>query len=566
MTNNFEITGIYFLPPMAIARLGGANTPLENFCWVENPNTHGAGDTVIRPDTTLDVDDEGNVRVYLPSLVRFREGNGKLRPVAPFFELWAKVLSDKKPSPDEPLTVALLKAAGGSLGDIKFVVEVANQKAARRCGDPACAFSARAEVTAADHHRHALLAASPNQPGRKVLVSSDRPIPLGYVQVPRPEPGKDLDANLDVIRIRFTPGPGEVYGPPDASFAVAPDTERTHEIVTPANRILNADARWASYDATYSTYMNPEPSDTYDGADIGSGTSWGVVDDTCDGIIQGILTLGFRRLVASARIFVGPPDFAPDRRPFMSLADDLVDRDRSMDGNDQVTQFEIADLFQRVYEAASLANLDAMRQRHLAENAATVTPENESTLPDGRPLPATNQTSMTSGDKPFAEKTAGSMEVTPEVPLPYSKTAAFAHSALADLETLIEFLTQRSDRVKLLLRPPFGVIRELEETPPGIPQAGYRDPRIQRDLTHDMRMPPFMRDSDAAPLSLTRRQYHQVLTLLDKLTSNPDAVPAFRSIAMMRSVVEKKSELPLTELEAHQLRVVQRRETHRRKH
>ncbi len=566
MAKSVEIAGVYFLPPMAVGRLGGADTPLENFTWVENPNTHGAGDTVIRPDTTLELDDEGTMRAYLPNLIRFRESNGTLRPAAPFFELWAKVLVDKKPVDDQPLTVELLRSAGGDLANVRFVVDVANAKAARRSGDPGCSFVARVEVVATNHARQPLLAFSPKQAGTEVLVSSDRPIPLGHVQVPRPEPGKDLNVDLDVIRIRFTPARGEVYGPPDAGVAVAPDTGRAHEMVVPENRILNPKAAWTSYDATYSKYMNPEPSDTYDGADIANSVSWGVVDDTCDGTIQAILTIGFRRLTALARIFVGPPDFAPDKRPFVSLADDLVDRERSLDDNDLVTQFEIADLFQRVYEASSLANLDVMRERHLAENAANGSSDNESTLPDGRPLPATNQTSMTDKDKPFAEKTAQPMPVTPEAPLPYATTAAFAHSALADLEALVDFLVQRGDRVKLLLRPPFGAISELENTVPAIPQAGYRDARIQRDMTHDMRMPPFMRDCDAAPLSLTRRQYHQVLTLIDKLTKNPQSVPAQRSMFALRAMAAApNTQLPATELEAHKLRVLDRRARHERK-
>jgi hypothetical protein len=555
-----EIVDIYLLPPMAVARLGGANTPLENFTWVENPNTHGAGKTVIRPATTLEVDESGSVRVYLPSLIRFREGDGTLRPAAPFFELWAKILVDKKPSPDQPLTVALLQTAGGQLANISFVVNVSNAKAARRSGDPACSFGARLEIPATDHARHELLAFSPRQPGADVLVSSDRPIPLGHIQIPRPEPGADLDVNLDVIRIRFTPARGEVYGPPAAAVAIAPDTQRSHEIVKPANRILGEKTAWVSYDANYSKFMNPEPSDTYDGADIGNSVSWGVVDDTCDGIIQAIATIGFQRLTATARIFVAPPDFAPDRRPFVSLADDLVDRDRSLDDNQLVTQVEVADLFQRVFETVSLANLDVMRQRHLAENAANGSADNESTLPDGRPLPATNQTSMTEKDKPFAEKTAAPEPITPDAPLPYAATAQVAHSALADVDSLIDFLAQRGDRVKLLLRPPFGSVKELENNAPALPQAGYRDARIQRDLTHDMRMPPYMRDCDAAPLSLTRRQYHQVLTLIDKLAKNPQGIPSVRTMDAVRAIVSTNpAQLPATEREAHRLRVIERR-------
>ena len=107
-------------------------------------------------------------------------------------------------------------------------------------------------------------------------------------------------------------------------------------------------------DETWS-HAHPEPSDTYDGADTGSGRSWGVVDDTCDGIIEAQVVIDGVRKVARARIVTGPPDFAPDRRPFVSLADDLADRELALpDVDAPVTLAEIADLFRRVFETVSL--------------------------------------------------------------------------------------------------------------------------------------------------------------------------------------------------------------------
>ncbi len=92
----------------------------------------------------------------------------------------------------------------------------------------------------------------------------------------------------------------------------------------PENRILNPKATWLNYNADYTKFDNPEPSDTFDGADVDpnnplNNVAWGVVDDTCDAVIQATLVVAGVRLQASARAFVGPPDFAPDRRPFMSL-------------------------------------------------------------------------------------------------------------------------------------------------------------------------------------------------------------------------------------------------------
>jgi hypothetical protein len=43
---------------------------------------------------------------------------------------------------------------------------------------------------------------------------------------------------------------------------------------------------------------------------------------------------------------------------------------------------------------------------------------------------------------------------------------------------------------------------------------------VQRDLQHDMRMPPFMRDAYWVPLSLTRRQYRMVIDFLDLLAED----------------------------------------------
>ena len=94
---------LYFRPPMAIARLGGSNTPLESFVWSEDPTNSGAAKTVIEPAVTLVIEPDGSVRPYLPVVLRFRDGD-HFRPVAPFFELWLRFESDDGVFHDEPLT------------------------------------------------------------------------------------------------------------------------------------------------------------------------------------------------------------------------------------------------------------------------------------------------------------------------------------------------------------------------------------------------------------------------------------------------------------------------------
>jgi hypothetical protein len=60
-----------------------------------------------------------------------------------------------------------------------------------------------------------------------------------------------------------------------------------------------------------------------------------------------------------------------------------------------------------------------------------------------------------------------------------------------------------------------------------------------------MRMPPYMRDSDATPLSLTRRQYNFLLELVQKLKKKSGKAPAYQPLptataAHMAKVLERR--------------------------
>src|SRR5205814_1167689 len=99
-----------------------------------------------------------------------------------------------------------------------------------------------------------------------------------------------MGVEIDRIRVRFTPGRGEVYGPPGAVSSTADDARSAHEIVPGKNRILNPAASWIGYRPDNSTHPQPWPADTYDGDGDGDGNvdrnaGWGVVDDTCDATI-----------------------------------------------------------------------------------------------------------------------------------------------------------------------------------------------------------------------------------------------------------------------------------------
>ena len=521
---SLQILDLFILPPNSVARLGGSSIPLESYFWGEDPTISGRAQTVIAPDVSFEIVSDGSLRPYVPSNIRFRDG-ALVRPVAPFLEVWARV-QDGDTIREQPVTLALLDRVNASMENLSFRVTAGNRKAERRCGDIGCGFEGQAISVGADYARKPLMATSPNRPNSQPLVFFDRPIPLGYFQLIRPLAIMDLGIDLSVVRMRFTPAAGEVYGPPSATTGIAPGTDRSHTMVKPENRFLNPQSAWAMYDGSYDRFRNPEPSDTYDGADTDSSVSWGVVDDTCDVLVECDLVLKGVRLQARARIAVAPPHFAPDRRPFVSLADDLKDRDQPLPaGSTPLTEGEtqaewesrINDLFKRALEVAGLFNVDANRNRAIGTN------DNIPQIPGAA---RTDSSMMTSADKPYANLTATDWKSVPHARLPLSDFVQTAHEPLADLESMVTKLREESARIRMLIRPPYGSFRELPSTPAATPNARFRDPRVIRDLQYDMRMPPFVRDSDATALSITHRQYDELMALVDLLEGKKQALMA----------------------------------------
>jgi hypothetical protein len=539
------IDEVFFRPPMAVARLGGSEIPLASFTWAEDPSLYGAGLTVIVPDISLEVLADGSLRPFLPANIQFRDGR-LFRPVAPFFELWVRSGKSEK-----PLTLKWGQENRVELSDIQYTVAAANRKAARRAGASTCAFSATVIVAGDDHTPHSLLASSS---GDDSLVSPDRPVSFGRFQVLRPTPVVAMGVDLSVLRVRFTPARGQVYGPPSTSKASDPDSQRVHEIVPEENRILNQQSSWSQYSSN-DRRDSPEPSDTYDGADDSSrrNRSFGVVDDTCDVVLQASVRVGRRTWKATARVFAAPPDFAPDRRPFCSLADELSDRDPPADGPVEDLQEAVerlGDLFQRVYETASLANVDMMRNAMM--------PRDDRGLVNFRGLPAvTLGESMTPQDTPYFDKDQDlNSPPSSHEELPYSSVAAQAHAPLADTEDLALFLRTSAAQVRRLVRPAYAHFKDLkaEVSSKAKPDSQQRDPRIARDGEHDMRMPPYMRDSDASPLSLNRRQYDFLAQTVNRLqtkhATRTTAPPAGSSRAQdhVSRVVKRRSRGPVPEV------------------
>ena len=261
------IQALFVTPSFAVARLGGSTTPLHSYDWVDSQRPRSESETDIAPSWTLAVQPDGSVAPFLPTSITFRDGD-LIRPVAPFFEVWARVgAPGSAPTTwtEAPLTTALLAADGLSLASLRLAVAARNLKAARRTGDPAHAFGNWQPVVFLGNDFTARVIEGRSPPNATVpMIPANRHIPLGVVQMLRstPQPtGQPWSSvvRTDTIRFRYTPARGQFYGPPEAASA-QPTLGRPAPAVPSANAFLDPAAGWRGG----STGNLVQPGDTYD--------------------------------------------------------------------------------------------------------------------------------------------------------------------------------------------------------------------------------------------------------------------------------------------------------------
>ncbi|GKQ40452.1 hypothetical protein [Streptomyces sp. A012304] len=470
------IERLWLHPPLAFARVGPSPVPCDNYRWGPSDLTpRGTGKTTVVPDVTLDLAEDGTLSERVPQSVRFKDETG-WRPVCPYFELHGRWTVDGR-SDSGPVTERQLAESGLSLADVRWEISVANLKAhhlTQRDGDRV---EARVEVTGDDHGRHVLAGRSPQ--GEDALVPPGSSIPLGVVQLPVPNPA------LPELRLRFTPGTGVVYGPRDL-------TERTRRYEIPAERrILNPAAAWVGF-APSTADPRTVPGALFGGAE--NGVSLGLVDDVCDGTVTVRLPGG---LSAIARIVSAPPDFTPDRRPFVSLADGLTDRVKREEvhrpdylADERQTALEVRDLFERVLETMSGVNVDVQNERAARTNAV-IAPELNVSRADARAL---------AFDPP--QPLLGLL-------LALTERGRRRHRRFVALEVLEDMIREQP-----------GLIEQVVRRPAVLAAEGGNSLRSSR--FYNQQMPSGMRGSDAYPMHLTRRQYDLLVGWAARLRENTE--------------------------------------------
>jgi hypothetical protein len=329
---------IRILPPLAIARLGAASSPMDNFDVVP-PRDNPLGWREIVSAATFRVDeDSGEIREeFKPKKLRFKDDNGLIRPVAPFFEVWARFTET---GPLRPLILRDLKDRGLTPAHLLWTVHVANHKVFRRTGEEHDKVKCCLEGIH-DHSRHELHGECQNFVDRKT-------IPLGWVQYIRPTP------KFSEIRFRFTPAGGWVYGPklkqqqPDGRPEFLRD-----QLYDPHGKWVG----WKGFDKDKSA-LDTNPNGIF--AMNADESSRGFLDDTCDGKVE--VTLSYRNTLFTSfgRIMSGPPAFAPDTFPIRRIIDELEMHLLGPKDQRDVTNAHVREILQRVFETVRLMNTAVM--------------------------------------------------------------------------------------------------------------------------------------------------------------------------------------------------------------
>ena len=369
-----KIRELRILPPLAIARVGSAPEAVVNYTLDDDPNQPLDFRQLIAQETLLVDEATGEIADrFLPTEITFKDGEERIRPVAPFLEVFA--LTDKGDL--VPLTVDVLKQAGIDPEAVSWNVRVANRKVARRTSDEKDTVAA--ETGWFSHHRtHRLEGHCPN------FVSKAAYIDFGQVRYIKP------NAAFPQIRLRFTPAQGLIYGPnrppkkrqevqvdpylqPEKAYVIPPersiyDTKKGKwaGFMVPAG-IDNADPDYKGkfFNETLppSLFASVPPAPPWLHGNIAE--SRGYFDDVCDGLVEVRLELEKGKpLVAQARITSGPPAMVPDSLFLRNLADDL---DQVIHGPnvppdepEEVTRARAIDIVRRAFETVRFLNIAVM--------------------------------------------------------------------------------------------------------------------------------------------------------------------------------------------------------------
>ena len=538
-----DLERIALLPEIAIARVGSAKQPLACYDWAGPDRTpRGSGKTKLEKRNSLTIEKDGELKKDEPEKVEFtgptENGDGEgLRPVCPWFVIFAKWKGQND------WDVLLPQELDGTDFKLTWNVVVANRKAYNMTLKFEDIVYAEASIGGAENDGY-------QEDGSKLIEKmlvgkSDRNYWTKYSEfkgeniayadeksLVRGKTGKGSRSKKDGtelllgriqapkfspkygIRLRFFPPTGLVYGPKNLEERIKQlellmtDRDRQNSfddwkqlmlLVDEELRkkccILNPQSAWATKLVGSDQEGRTLPGPQFAHITISSRErerrdyhSLGLMDDFSDGVVSVMLQpKSSEPLRAQARIVVGPPDMAPDRRHPVTVYDTLDDREflAEVDPRDGYERHpdklsrdqcgeEVLDLFRRAYETVGLTNVDAMNYRL-----------GHPTL--GDPFPVDKKKAAPGG-------------------LPLTQRARKLHRRLTARETLEDTLRERAHRTdgrQFNLEPAEDAedesVRYLINLPPG------EDGEVPASNDWN-RMLPLLRGSHYAPMHMTKRQ------------------------------------------------------------
>jgi hypothetical protein len=349
-----SILELRILPPLAIARLGAAKEPLDAFELETTPDKPLDYRRIVpRPSFIIDTKTGEITGVHIPDNIRFKDENKKIRPVAPFLEVFVR--TSEAPSQLQPLTIDLLKKEKLSISNLHWEIELGNIKLFRRTRDEHDKIYARKKLS--DHARHPMFGYCEN-------FLSGKHLPLGHVQFIKPT------KEFPEIRLRYTPAGGHVYGTRKKRLEVNAQSQKAELVKDP---IIDSDdlilydkdkGKWLGYSegasptltnpaGIYAGYLDPKTNNQ---------VSWGYLDDECDGTVKVFLKLkDGRELSAQSYIGAGPPAFAPDTLPVRVISDEMEQLLYGPDvREEEVSRADATELVLRALETIRLMNTAVM--------------------------------------------------------------------------------------------------------------------------------------------------------------------------------------------------------------
>jgi hypothetical protein len=371
MTATNKILEIRILPPIAIARFGSSENPLEAY-RVEINDKNALDFRTIVPEDNYHIDANGNISIVAPEKeIQFKSKRNDtqydIKPVAPFLEIFARTTAND--SNFVPLTTALLKESGLNIENLNFKLVLENHKIYRRTTDPKDKISATLDsITFEKQNRHQkkqLKGVCPN-------FKDNTSIPLGDFQFICPtESNSDSTNELNRIRFRFTPPHGKVYGP-DENYLN--ELVKKNVLSSEYNHYLtNLDPSVKIYDSKkgkWPGYCEGEGPDKTNPAQIFAGyenedgeqCSIGLFDDASDGFLEVTLKTGDSTLKTRASIATAPPAFAPDIVSIRVVTDELeqILYGPDFDENEKIHIDDVQEIVRRAFETIRLMNTAIM--------------------------------------------------------------------------------------------------------------------------------------------------------------------------------------------------------------